>query len=70
MRNQEKKFPQNKKETRAEYLARLARTAKAIPAKNLTKLVENMKVRCDRCYKAKGGFFEEGGKATKAEKNA
>jgi hypothetical protein len=67
MRKQEAKFSKEKKETRAEHVKRLTRTANRLPKKFLEKLTGDMSRRCQRLFKAKGGHFEEGGKPTKAE---
>ena len=61
MRAQEHKWPKGKKETRAAYISRLRRTAKALPATFIKAAIGNMKERCARLYKAKGKLFEEGG---------
>ena len=58
---QEKKFPKSKRETRAEYIARLRKVAKRLPADSISKAVGNMAMRCRRLYDAQGGHFEEGG---------
>ena len=62
MRRQEKRFRKSKKETRAEFAARLERTAKNLPKEFIDKAIGNMKERCQRLFKAKGHLFEEGGK--------
>jgi len=62
MRRQEKRFRKSKKETRAEFAARLERTAKNLPKQFIDKAIGNMKERCQRLYKARGHLFEEGGK--------
>ena len=67
MRKQEKKFAKGKTESREEHVERLARTAKNLSPDFLTRLVGDMKRRLQRCYDAKGGLFEEGGKPTAAE---
>ena len=61
MRAQEKKFPKSKRETRAEYIARLRKVAKRLPASFINKAIGNMVTRCRRLYDAQGGHFEEGG---------
>ena len=63
MRRQEKRWKRTKKETRAEYLARLRRTARNLPATFVNRAIANMKERCQRLYKARGHLFEEGGKS-------
>ena len=59
MREQEAKW-KSKKETREEYLARLKKTALALPEGVVQKMVRGMKARCERLYTAKGGHIEEG----------
>jgi len=61
MRAQERRWPVNKKETREKYLARLRRTALRLPPKFINSSIKNMKERCQRLHKAKGGHIEEGG---------
>lgn len=60
MRQQEKRWPPNKKESRPQYLERLRRTAKRLPARFVRNSIMNMKVRCQRLYAAQGSHFEEG----------
>jgi hypothetical protein len=61
MRAQEKGWLTSKKEKRAEFMARLRRTAMRLPSTFVKKAVGNMKIRCERMHAAKGGHFEEGG---------
>ena len=61
MRQQEKRFPRRKKETRAEYLGRLRMTALRMPQARVDSWIGDMPRRCKRLYKARGGWFEEGG---------
>ena len=64
MRAQEKRFPKKKKkETRAEFIARLRRTAQNLPKTFIDKAIGNMKERCERLLAAEGHHFEEGGKS-------
>ena len=63
MRAQERRFKKSKRETRAQYLGRLRRTAIALPPTFVNKAIGNMKERCQRLYEAKGRHFEEGGKS-------
>jgi hypothetical protein len=63
MRTQEKRFAPSKKETRAEYIARLKRTAVAMPRARVERWIGDMARRCKRCYDAKGRLFEEGGRS-------
>lgn len=62
MRRQEKGWKETKKETRDQFLERLHKTAKNLPAAFVNKAIGNMRERCQRLYKAKGHHFEEGGK--------
>lgn len=65
MRQQEESW-QKKKETRAEYLSRLRRTAHSLPTGVVQNMVPDMKGRCQRLHDAKGGNIEEGVKAKMA----
>jgi len=53
-------FPhwETKKETREKYLARLRRTALRLPPKFINSSIKNMRERCQRLHKAKGGHIE------------
>ena len=62
MRKTEVKWPKDKLETRAQYLARLRRTAMRLPASFITKSIGDLRRRCARLYDARGGNFEEGGR--------
>ena len=57
-----RKFPKSKRETRAEYVARLKKAAKSLPKRFVEKAIMDMRRRCQRLYAAKGKHFEEGGK--------
>ena len=61
MRKQEKDWHDTRKETRAQYLARLRRTALATPAEFIRRIMGAMHKRCQLCEGAKGGHFPEGG---------
>jgi hypothetical protein len=63
MRRQEARWKSTKRETRAQYLTRLHRTAKNLPSTFVDKAIGNMRERCQRLYKARGHHFEEGGKS-------
>ena len=63
MRAQELRFKKAKRETRAEFLGRLRRTALSLPCSFVNKAIGNMRERCHRLYAAKGRHFEEGGKS-------
>ena len=62
MRRQEKKWSKSRKETRAQFVARLRRTAKSLPSEFIKASMGDMRRRCKRIIAAKGGFIEEGGK--------
>ncbi len=62
MRLQECKWKTDKTETRAQFGARLDRTAKSLPSEYINKSIKNLKRRCELLYEAKGGLFEEGGR--------
>ena len=62
MREQEKKWPARKRETRKNFLKRLRTTALGLPTAMVTAAVADMKRRCSRLLVAKGGNIEEGGK--------
>ena len=59
MRATEQKWKPGKKESREQYLARLSRTAKGIPATFVKSAVGDLSRRCKLVIKAKGGHFEE-----------
>ena len=63
MRTQEKQWPASKKETRSEFEKRLNRTARNLPSTFIDKCIGDMRRRCYLLDKAKGGLFEEGGRA-------
>ena len=62
MRRQERKWPKSKRETRAQFAARLRRTANNLPPTFLENSLGDMQRRCKRVLEAKGGLIEEGGK--------
>jgi hypothetical protein len=64
MRKQERAFAKGKKETRAEYLDRLRRTAQGLPRTVVEKMIMDMKRRCERLHRAGGGHFPEGGRGS------
>ena len=59
LRAQEAKFRKNKKETKAEFLARLRHTARTLPPSVVTKAVQSMKKRCRLIKDAKGYLINE-----------
>ena len=62
MRKQEQRFPEDKVESRGQYLARLRRTAMRLPRRFVKSCIQNMKTRCARIIDTKGLHFEEGGR--------
>ena len=62
MRKQERRWPTSRRETRAQYVARLARAARGLKKSFVVKAIGDMKRRCQRLYNSKGGHFEEGGR--------
>ena len=62
LRKQEKKWPTNRRESRAEFERRLNRTAKGLPKEFVDKSIGDLQRRCESLYAAEGGLFEEGGK--------
>ena len=62
MRQQERRFRKGRRETRAEFISRLRRTAMGLSPAFVKKTIGNMKERCQRLYASKGHHFEEGGK--------
>ena len=65
MRATERRWPASRRETRAHFIRRLRRTAAALSRDLITKAIGDMKRRCHLLYAAKGGLFEEGGRAPK-----
>ena len=61
MRRQEANWAAAKRESRANYLKRLRRTAQNLSSSFISQAVGDMRRRCQRLYEAKGHFFEEGG---------
>ena len=59
LRKQEAAFPPAKKETRAQFVARLKRTIQRVPEAVLTPLVKSMGRRCKALQRVKGQDFEE-----------
>jgi hypothetical protein len=59
MRKQELRFKANKRETKAQYAARLRRTVMNLPPSFLKALVSSMKRRCADLVAAGGGDFQE-----------
>ena len=59
MRATERKFTADKREKRTAFLRRLTRTAKSIPADDITRGHQSMKVCCERLVDAEGGQIED-----------
>jgi hypothetical protein len=66
MRKQERNFPKEKRETRDEYLARLAQTARGLPRSFIDNSIGDMAARCRRLYACRGGLIEEGGRQSRS----
>ena len=62
MRAQERKFPDAKTETRAQFEKRLDKTAMNLEPDYIDRAIMDLKNRCEKLYQAKGGLFEEGGR--------
>ena len=61
LRKQEHSWPSARRETRQQFMVRLARVARALPGAVIDKAIGDMARRADVLYEAKGGLFEEGG---------
>ncbi|CAJ1346732.1 unnamed protein product, partial [Effrenium voratum] len=61
LRRQERNWSKAKRESRAQYLTRLRRTALRLSEAFVKKAVGDLRRRCQRLYEAKGNFFQEGG---------
>ena len=61
MRAQERKFKASQRETRAQFLKRLCRTAMNLPCEYVDRVMASLVKRCALCIKASGGHFPEGG---------
>ena len=63
MREQERRMAKSKRETRADYIQRLHRAARLALTPDLVKKSNvAMKRRCNLLFKARGGYFQEGGR--------
>ena len=62
MRRQEQKFSPGKRESPADFMERLRRTALRLPARFINESIMGMRLRCQRLLAAKGGHIEEGPK--------
>ena len=58
----EAKWHKGRRETRAQYIARLRRTAMRLPRGLIQKSIGDMRRRCARLFDARGKHFEEGGR--------
>ena len=58
MRATGRKFSADRREKRTAFLRRLTRTAKSIPAEDILRAQQSMKVRCERLVDAEGGQIE------------
>lgn len=59
LRKEERSWPKNRKENRAQFIRRLRRTAKAIPGNLINKAIGDLARRTKLLYKAKGCLFDE-----------
>lgn len=59
LRKAEHLFPEDKKETRDDFIIRLNKTALSIPPADVSKVIGDLAKRCELLYRAKGGLFEE-----------
>ena len=59
LRKAEHLFPEDKKETRDDFIIRLKKTALSIPPADVSKAIGDLARRCELLYRAKGGLFEE-----------
>ena len=62
MRKTEAKWEMDRLDTRAQYFARLRRTAMRLPTSFIKRSIGDLRRRCARLYDACGGNFEEGGR--------
>ena len=62
MRKAESKWDKDRRETRAQYLSRLRRTALRLPRRLIQKSTGGLRKLCERLYTARGEHFEEGGR--------
>ena len=60
LRDQEKRFPSDKRETRQEFENRLDRIARELPRSFIDDCIGNLYERSQLLYEAKGGLFEVG----------
>ena len=65
MRNQERNWKKAKRETREQYIDRAQHTAQSLSKGFIDRSIGNLKRRCSLLLEAKGGLFEEGGRAPK-----
>ena len=59
LREQERSWPADRKETRKQFIRRLRRVVKRWPAVEIKKAIGDMKRRCELLYRAKCGLFDE-----------
>ena len=59
LRQQERNFPRNKKESKADFIERLRKTAMGLPTSVVRKAVDSMERRCKQIQEAKGGLIDE-----------
>ena len=59
LREQERRWPAHRRETRVQFIRRLRRVVKQWPENEIKKAIGDMKRRCELLYRAKGGLFDE-----------
>ena len=59
LRKAEHLFPEDRKETRDDFIIRLKKMALSIPPADVSKVIGDLARRCELLYRAKGGLFEE-----------
>ena len=59
MRRAECLWPEDRRETREEFIRRLRRTALAVPQHSINKAIGDLARRAELLYRAKGGLFDE-----------
>ena len=65
MREQERKMPPGKRETREQFEKQIDKTAQKLRKSFVNTAVGSTKRRCGPFSKAKGGLFEEGGRKSR-----
>ena len=68
LRQQERRWPAAKYESRAAFIRRVRRTALGLPRTFINKSVGDLSRRVQLLHEAKGGLFEEGGRRRTARR--